>query len=134
MDVILPTMSIFGFTTDPNVITEKLFLYFVTSEYSQSVTFYGKISSLKYLLNQYATDPDKLKSEIYDTLVNLYKKYFPKVSIEVDVKENKKTKKNELIISITTETEDGVISTVNETLVTSGSKITNILDLVYRWY
>ena len=132
MDVILPTMSIFGFTTDPNVITEKLFLYFVTSEYSQSVTFYGKISSLKYLLNQYATDPDKLKSEIYDTLVNLYKKYFPKVSIEVDVKENKKTKKNELIISITTETEDGVISTVNETLVTSGSKITNILDLVYR--
>ena len=132
MDVILPTMSIFGFTTDPNVITEKLFLYFVTSEYSQSVTFYGKISSLKYLLNQYATDPDKLKSEIYDTLVNLYKKYFPKVSVEVDVKENKKTKKNELIISITTETEDGVISTVNETLVTSGSKITNILDLVYR--
>ena len=132
MNVILPTMSIFGFTTDPNVITEKLFLYFVTSEYSQSVTFYGKISSLKYLLNQYATDPDKLKSEIYDTLVNLYKKYFPKVSVEVDVKENKKTKKNELIISITTETEDGVISTVNETLVTSGSKITNILDLVYR--
>ena len=132
MNVVLPTMSIFGFTTDPNVITEKLFLYFVTSEYSQSVTFYGKISSLKYLLNQYATNPSKLKSDIYDTLFTMYKKYFPKVSIEVDVKENKKTKKNELIISITTETEDGIISTVNETLITSGSKITNILDLVYR--
>jgi len=131
-NIVLPTMSVFGMSTDPGVITEKLFLYFVTSEYSQSVTFYGNISSLKYLLNQYATEPDVLKTEIYETLLILYKKYFYDVTVEVDVEEDKLTKNKKLTIHITTVTKDGVVSTVNETLNTSGSTITNLLDLVYR--
>jgi len=131
-NIVLPTMSVFGMSTDPGVITEKLFLYFVTSEYSQSVTFYGNISSLKYLLNQYATEPDVLKTEIYETLLILYKKYFYDVTVEVDVEEDKVTKNKKLTIHITTVTKDGVVSTVNETLNTSGSTITNLLDLVYR--
>jgi len=128
---VLPTMSIFGMTKDSNIITEKLFLYFITSEYSQSVTFYGEISSLKYLLNQYATEPELLKNEIYETLLILYKKYFDNVEIEVDIKQDK-NKKNSIEIKITTEDENGVVSTINETLTTSGTTITNLLELIYK--
>ena len=128
---VLPTMSIFGMTKDSNIITEKLFLYFITSEYSQSVTFYGEISSLKYLLNQYASEPELLKNEIYETLLILYKKYFDNVEIEVDIKQDK-NKKNSIEIKITTEDENGVVSTINETLTTSGTTITNLLELIYK--
>lgn len=132
MKKVLPTMSVFGITNDPGVITEKLFMYFITSEYSQSVTFYGEISSLKYLLNQYATEPATLKNKIYESLMILYKKYFPVVEIDVDVIEDPVTKNKELNIKITTETEDGVISTVDEELQVSNNNITNLLDLIYR--
>ena len=132
MKKVLPTMSIFGITNDPGVITEKLFMYFITSEYSQSITFYGEISSLKYILNQYATEPLELKNKIYEALVALYSKYFPTVDVNVDIVEDPVTKNKKLSINVTTVTEDGVTSTVDEELKVSGSTITNILDLLYR--
>jgi len=127
---ILPTMSIFGFSTDPGIITEKLFMYFITSEHSQSVTFYNKISSLKYLLTKYATDPDELKNEIEDTLIVLYKKYFYKVSVNVEVEVANAT--GYINIDIETITSKGDVNRVTETLKTTGTTITNILDLIYR--
>jgi len=132
MKKVLPTMSIFGITNDPGVITEKLFMYFITSEYSQSITFYGEISSLKYILNQYGTEPLELKNKIYEALVTLYKKYFPTVDVNVDIVEDPVTKNKKLSINVTTVTEDGVTSTIDEELKVSGSTITNILDLIYR--
>ena len=132
MKKVLPTMSIFGITDDPGVITEKLFMYFITSEYSQSVTFYGEISSLKYILNQYATEPLELKNKIYEALVALYNKYFPTVDVNVNIVEDPVTKNKKLSINVTTVTEDGVTSTIDEELKVSGSTITNILDLIYR--
>jgi len=133
--VVLPTTSIFGITDDPSIITEKLFLYFITSEYSQSVTFYGKITSLKYYLNSYATDTGKLRSSIYDSLITLYKKYFDNVTVEVDIhsKDNNKNTSDLVInIKVTTETEDGVVSTVDENVAVDGVRITNLLDMIYR--
>ena len=133
--VVLPTTSIFGITDDPSIITEKLFLYFITSEYSQSVTFYGKITSLKYYLNSYATDTGKLRSSIYDSLITLYKKYFDNVTVEVDIhfKDNSLNTSDLVInIKVTTETEDGVVSTVDENVAVDGVKITNLLDMIYR--
>lgn len=133
--VVLPTTSIFGITDDPSIITEKLFLYFITSEYSQSVTFYGKITSLKYYLNSYATDTGKLRSSIYDNLITLYKKYFDNVTVEVDIhsKDNNKNTSDLVInIKVTTETEDGVVSTVDENVAVDGVRITNLLDMIYR--
>jgi hypothetical protein len=129
---VVPTMSIFGFTSDPQVMTEKLFLYFITSEYSQTVTFYGEISSLKYILYQHATEPDELEDLIREQLVILYKKYFPEVDVVVIVKKGKKEGNYIIDISIHTKTSDGIESTVSKTLKTEGSKITNLLDLIYK--
>ena len=134
--VALPTMSIFGVATDPDIIAEKLFLYFLTSEYSQTVSFYGKISSLKFLLTQFTTRPKELESEVRDSLIELYKKYFKSVDVEVEVISdgtNSKTSNTlKLIIDITCESYNGVVSTVNEELTTSGTSVSNLLDLIYR--
>ena len=133
-NVVLPTMSIFGISDDPDIIAEKLFLYFLTSEYSQSVSFYGKISSLKYLLTMYSTRPKELESAVRDALIELYNKYFKSVDVEVSTKndENKKTAALVLIINITCVSENGAVSTVEEELTTSGTNINNLLDLIYR--
>ena len=133
--VALPTMSIFGIVTNPDIIAEKLFLYFLTSEYSQSVSFYGKISSLKYLLNKYATNPKELESEVRDTLIELYKHYFKNVNVDVEVirkDPHKVSSTLSLVMHIVCESENGVISTVEEELTTSGTTISNLLELIYR--
>lgn len=132
--IALPTMSIFGVATDPDIIAEKLFLYFLTSEYSQTVSFYGKISSLKYLLTQYATRPKELESEVRDSLIELYKKYFKTIDVDVEIvnENNNNDVVKKILIDITYESYDGVVSTINEELTTSGTSVTNLLNLIYR--
>ena len=133
--IALPTMSIFGIATDPDIIAEKLFLYFLTSEYSQSVSFYGKISSLKYLLNTYGNNPKELESEVRDTLIELYKHYFRKVNVDVQIVKkdpHKATSSLTLVMHIVCESDNGVISTVEEELTTSGTSISNLLELIYK--
>ena len=85
MKNLLPTMTIFGLTKDPVVLIEKIFLYFVTSDYSQSVTFYGKIKSFKWIYHKYKDDDDELKTRIKETLSEYYLLYFKDVDVSVGI-------------------------------------------------
>ena len=101
--VVLPTMSIYGLTKNKIIMAEKILLYFLVSDYSQSSSFYGEISSFKYIFNSYRTDLDRLAYETQEVLIELYKKYFNEVSVEVDIEEvnlNNANKKYQLSVSI----------------------------------
>jgi len=100
----LPTLSGAGFTNDGRVKLYKLFAYFIASDYSQTVLYYGNVSSLKYLLMKYGDDFTTLKSEINSTLMSMYRRYFPTVEVNTDVVEENGpdgTVYNKLTIEIT---------------------------------
>jgi len=129
MKYYLPTMSIFGLTNDPSVVTEKIFLYFVTSEYSQSTTFYGNIYSLRYLVFKYQDDLDTLKIEIQKALTEFYLKYFTNAEVNVNIT---KEKTLNVLFEVTTETEDGEINYLSETISLDGDSIQNFGLLLIR--
>jgi len=83
----IPTLNVEGFIKDTDTMVIKLYEYFIVSEYSQSNTFRGNISSLKYIL-QSNTDILDIKNEIVNTLETMYGRYFDSVTAIVDVTED----------------------------------------------
>ena len=84
----IPTLSTDGFISDPNQKLEKLVVYFITAEHSQSNTFIDKVNSLKYLVAQYSENITKFKSAVELALSNLVGAYFDTVSVMVDFDED----------------------------------------------
>ena len=82
----IPSLSTVGWTKNYNEIISKLYIYFVISEYSQSNSYYGKISSLKYILQNHS-GVEEIKLAIQRSLTNMYIRYFKNVDVIVDVTE-----------------------------------------------
>ena len=83
----IPSLSTVGWTKNYNEIITKLYIYFITSEYSQSNSFYGKIASLKYILQNHS-GVEEIKLAIQRMLVSMYERYFENVDVIVDVMES----------------------------------------------
>jgi len=83
MDAI-PTLAVEGFTTNKTVIMTKLYEYFMSSDYSQSNTFFGDIASLKYILAE-AADSAALDSMVTEALYKMYDRYFDTVVVDTIV-------------------------------------------------
>jgi len=81
---VLPSLSVDGWVGNKNAQMGKLFEHFLASEYSQSNTFYGNISSLKYLIATY-DDIHVLATEIEKALDKLYINYYDSVTVSVTV-------------------------------------------------
>ena len=84
MNSVLPSLSDEGFITNKEVIIAKLFKYFLASNYSQSNTFYGDISSLNYIIAT-NTPNDKMRADLETTLIKLYGRYFDSVDFNVNI-------------------------------------------------
>jgi hypothetical protein len=128
----IPTLSRDGFITNKNIVIKKLFEYFLTSEYSQSNTFYRNISSMKYILST-NKDPYKLKETMENTLLTLYKRYFTVVDVIIDVSENDDSSTIDLTININCKY-DNVSYILNRDITTDGSSITNYDKLLGQLY
>jgi len=83
MAVCLPTLTISGFVFDKNIIMKKLFEYFITSDYSQSTLYYGKITSLKYCISENRGDTTAIAGSIRFNLQVMYSRYFENVEVMV---------------------------------------------------
>lgn len=78
----IPTLTIENHVTEPAEQMSRLFLYFLAADSSQSNTFYGSISSLKYILKMYTAASDVTR-EIGSVLTKLYDKFFDTVTVDV---------------------------------------------------
>ena len=85
----IPTLTPDGFIENDNLKLNKLYEYFITSEYSQTFFYVGHVSSLKYLLGEYPIhdDPEDLASAIKQTLEAMYARYFDTVTVSCTVTE-----------------------------------------------
>lgn len=86
MDVI-PSLTVEGFITNKRTQISKIVEYFLASDKSQSNTFYGKVYSLKGILQEYSS-PSDIASAIKSQLTEMYLHHFDSVEVLTDVSED----------------------------------------------
>jgi len=118
----LPTLSPEGFITNRTIMMTKLYEYFISSEQSQSNTFFGEVVSLKYILSE-AADPTELQDMTLTALTKMYSKYFASVAVDIIVTSTDNT----MAISVNIRTVDDVAKTyqLSEIVNVTDNNITN---------
>ncbi len=81
----LPTLTDDKILENDNLIINKLYEYFLASEYSQTFFYKKHIASLKYLIGEYSVDDDELLTAITSTLEILYLRYFDEVEVLCEI-------------------------------------------------
>jgi len=119
----IPSLSVNGFIKDNDSIMVKLYEYFITSEYSQSNTFYGEIASLKYILQHYSGIAE-LKVAIRETLTTMYSRYFTSVTVDVTINETDNS--TTYLVDITATDDLGTISKLTNSVRSVGDALVNI--------
>lgn len=104
----VPILSRDELTVDPKIKMKQIFINFITANYSQSHLYYGNITSLKALKNQYRDNIELLASKVQTALTDMYGRYYTKVEVEVGYHNDDTTNgKNFLKIEITAVDADG---------------------------
>lgn len=98
--IVVPTLTIDGFESNPINQMIKLFEYYQTCEHSQTNTFRHKIISLKKTL-LLSSDPDILRTQIENDIRELYSSCFDRVIPDIRIDENKDDAKVNIFIKIT---------------------------------
>ena len=131
MNSCLPTLSEEGFVTNKNVLIGKLFKYFLASNYSQSNTFYGDISSLNWIIANNIPD-EKLKADLETALVKLYGRYFDKVNFTISI-DTDETDVAQVCIEGVIQDEDNTY-TLSKVVAVQGTTIVNFENLLDEYY
>lgn len=98
-DKFLPSLGAEGWLSNKKAIMEKLFTYYIASEYNQTNTFYTQVKSLKYdLFISY--DEHAIRSRIEDSLTKLYSPYFDSVEFSSKLTEKEGSKLVEITIDV----------------------------------
>lgn len=128
----VPTLSLDGFVNNKNIQVSKLFLYFLSSKFSQSNTYYGDIVSLDYILAKY-NNPVELKTQILDALNKLYKRHFDRVDLDVKVEVSNADTKINIYIDGTL-TDNNTTYTLTKEFSVSGADIDSYVTLLDQFY
>jgi len=116
----MPTLTPDGFTTNKSIMMIKLYEYFLSSEYSQSNTFYGDIASLKYILSE-AKDATELDDMVTAALTKMYNTYYMTTTVYTVIKE---TDNNMTVtVNVVCRDYDQKVYKLNETLRVTSNKV-----------
>jgi hypothetical protein len=83
MPTVVPSLSASGWLTEIAERADALMAYYVTSEYSQSYIYEGRVTSLTYHIQQHGMDPMRLESRVTNDLNAYFGRYFSRVELEV---------------------------------------------------
>ena len=82
---VVPSMSTQGWLTTTGEKADRLLGYFFSSEYSQTKSYYGRISSLPYLIAEYQSKMSDLRTAINRSLNQMMSSYFEEIDIDVRI-------------------------------------------------
>lgn len=125
-----PTLSAKGWLHNEDTAerVDAAMAYAFTSDFSQSVTFAGKVTSIQWLISKYSGNALELQSIMQDSLSTYLKKQFDGADIEVKVE----AKGSLLDIKVKgTITNNGVVEGLSYLLTVRNStvdKVTNTLN------
>ena len=132
MSIVLPTLSADNYLKSSLIMMDRLFAYFLASDYSESFIYKGTISSFSYIIEKYNDNIDDIVSNTKQTLELLYKRYFNDVTVKVRSEEDLSHKGlYTLFISLETIDEKAVSRTLAKALQIKDSKVLKIEDINY---
>lgn len=82
MESQVPTLTRNGWIQDSITKAQKLFIYFLHSEASQSNEFKGNITSLPHLIHLHGNSPTSMVSNLRSALIQYLGKYYDDVVVE----------------------------------------------------
>ncbi len=115
---IIPTLSTDNFITEPILKLDALYAYFLSSEFSQTNTYKGNVSSLKYLMQKNTGDNNGLVSDIISTLTTYLKRYFTEVNVFAEMVDS-----TVIGVSIQVKDSDGIEATLERALRMTNGKL-----------
>lgn len=128
--IVFPSLSEDGWVTETNKLADKLMSSFFTSEFSQSYTYYGSISSFPYILAMYGHDPVTMAAHTEDQLMQLFSRYFQEVQVNCEeYKSDNQTNQAAITIAITFTDSHGVTSDLTKLLELENTKIKQIINI-----
>lgn len=135
MKASVPSLSLDGFINNKSTQVGKLFLYFLSSKYSQSSLFYKQIASLDYILAT-NTNATNIKSAVQSSLEMLYNNYFDKSEFNIDVETPQGTGDINIYITGNITDENKTYTLYKEIKVVNGDieSYNNMLDQFYAEY
>lgn len=83
MTQVVPSMSLTGWVSDVPTMIDLLFSYYLTSDYSQSNLFQGRIVSLQKQMQQYQHDETLLVQSVREELEGYFKSVVDDATVEV---------------------------------------------------
>lgn len=135
MKASIPSLSLDGFINNKSTQVGKLFLYFLSSKYSQSSLFYKQIASLDYILAT-NTNASNIKSAVQSNLEMLYNNHFDKSEFNIDVETPQGTGNINIYITGNITDENKTYTLYKEIKVVNGDieSYNNMLDQFYAEY
>ena len=72
----VPSLTEEGWLTAPAAMAGQIFAYFLESNFSQTNQYFGDISSLPYIIQQYGSRPTELTNAVQSALTKLFTRHF----------------------------------------------------------
>lgn len=80
-----PTLDTTGWVTKPEIKADAVLLGYLQANYSQSVIFYGKVTSFQATIQRCLPDVVELQSEVVKECNKLFGSYFDLADVRCDV-------------------------------------------------
>lgn len=129
---VIATLDSSGWVSSPPEKAAAAFAYFLVSDYSQSVTHFGKIASLPWMLQQYGNDFVILRVEMESVLQTYFSRHFEKavVSVTLSTKsgDDLSSGRYDMRVSITLY-EKGISYSLGRLLSIAANKLKNVIEV-----
>lgn len=126
----VPSLSLAGFITDIASAVDRMLAYYLTSEYSQSNEFPGRVLSLQKQIQAYQHDDNMLRTKVREELEGYFSSICDASTIEVDTDHPNPDDPNRLNLTVSaTIVKDGQSYSVGKLIETRNSITLNIFNL-----
>lgn len=130
MSQVVPTLTLSGFVSDVPTMIDAMFSYYLTSDYSQSNVFHGKIVSLQKQIQQFQHSEVELERNIREQLETYFRSVADDVTIDVTTAIPNPADPNRLNITLSAIlVKEGKSYSVGRLVETQDSKILSIINL-----
>lgn len=136
MATIVPTLTVDGFVENPAQKLLKIYEYFLTSDYSQTVTYNTYITSFVYIVREFSDDMSNLKTNLINKLNTLIGRYFDIYDVDVFINDDDSLINIGIDINVTVDGKKyslNEVTSVNKTNLANSYKNTDYL-ISGEWY
>lgn len=130
MTIYVPTLSEDAWVSDGKLQGSYLISHLLESDYSQTIIYKGKVSSLGYIFSQTPDDPDRTLSAMQNMLKTYFSRYYTDVTVDVKKtvhSDNPNQVDFQLYVAYTDN--NGIQQSLSDIIETTSGKINNTIQV-----